>query len=151
VGAKLPPHLSPFADNDKLGYTPRRARELQAYADGKSLDQIEWSDEEVTEEAMEDDGDDPEDEEDEDQDEPEEEDEEEEEEEEEEDEEDEEGSSTKRKATGKASEDDDAGELAKMMMTKKNYRLYQRMQHSNNKKDAVSDVLRQKRRKLEKD
>ena len=30
-----------------------------------------------------------------------------------------------------------------MMMTKKNYRLYQRMQHSNNKKDAASDALRQ--------
>ena len=36
-----------FADNDKLGYTPRRAKELQAYAEGQSLDQIEWSDDEA--------------------------------------------------------------------------------------------------------
>ena len=52
--------------------------------------------------------------------------------------------------SGPAGEDDDSAELAKMMMSKKNYRLYQRMQHSNKKKTDASEALRQKRRKLRK-
>ena len=47
-------------------------------------------------------------------------------------------------------EGDDSAELAKMIMSKKNYRLYQRMQHSNKKKTDASEALRQKRRKLRK-
>ena len=45
----------------------------------------------------------------------------------------------------------ESAELAKMIMSKKNYRLCQRMQHSNKKKKAgASEALRQKRRKLRK-
>ena len=47
-----------------------------------------------------------------------------------------------------AGEGDDSAELAKMIMSKKNYRLCQRVQHSNKKKADASDALRQKRRKL---
>ena len=45
-------------------------------------------------------------------------------------------------------EGDDSAELAKMIMSKKSYRLCQRVQDNNKKKADASGALRQKRRKL---
>eukprot|EP00164_Ancoracysta_twista_P008898 GFYU01013003.1.p1 GENE.GFYU01013003.1~~GFYU01013003.1.p1 ORF type:complete len:132 (-),score=69.92 GFYU01013003.1:317-676(-) len=59
------------------------------------------------------------------------------------------GSTTKRKRAGK-SDDVEEKELAKMMMTKKNKRLYDRMQYGIEKKQAEIDKLHKKRKAAEK-
>ena len=151
VGVKLPPHLSPFIDNEKLGYIPRRAKELSAYSEGKSLADIEWSEDEGDEVMNEDeeeaveavgssnstddesdgsqDTDGPSvvvDEE-------------------EGEEEVEIGEKRKRKEAEDAEVEE--ADLAKMMMSKKHHRLYNRMQYGLNKNSEVNENLRTKRRK----
>eukprot|EP01048_Picozoa_sp_COSAG05_P006441 COSAG05_NODE_417_length_10026_cov_189.415634_1_plen_505_part_00 len=176
AGQKLPPHLSPFVDNAKQGYVPRRQKELDAYKEGKSLDQIEWSDEEDAEKEEEvdedaDDGDEEEvarrmsaagkrkrSQEEEGQEEEEEEGGEEEKLAAEEDEDDQEDADEDQEQLKAADSDEDEDnmaqkekELAIMAMTKKNYRLYQRMQHGIAKKSEEAEVLKSKRRKLKKE
>ncbi|PRT54299.1 Pescadillo [Wickerhamiella sorbophila] len=55
-----------------------------------------------------------------------------------------------KKRSAKVSKEDEEKELRKMMMTSKQKKLYGRMQHGNDKKQAREDKLRSKRRKLEK-
>ncbi|CCX06855.1 ribosome biogenesis protein Pescadillo [Pyronema domesticum] len=56
----------------------------------------------------------------------------------------------KNKKTKAQREAEEVKEMQKIMMTKKKRKLYEKMQYSNNKKEEATNVLRQKRRKLEK-
>ncbi|KAG7391044.1 mRNA-binding ribosome synthesis protein [Phytophthora boehmeriae] len=175
-GAELPPHLSPFVNDDHEGYTPEYRKELEKL---KSASQVlrevgavgdegasDSEDEDNQEEAYaadlkaELDGKADEENSDDDDDEEEEEEEDAEEEEEEEEEQKEKPSSLKRKADSVTSEkkskrakkEEEAAELkelAKTMMSKKSKRLYDRMQYGLGKKADKIQKLEDKRAKLE--
>eukprot|EP00474_Spongospora_subterranea_P010627 CRZ11085.1 hypothetical protein [Spongospora subterranea] len=138
VGMSLPPHLSPFVDDAAEGYVPTQRKTLESWALGKStMDAIAECANDIESDEPESSS---------------------------EDEEDKEGEDDKSVAVEKAKpkkrsrgEVKDIGEsaseekdLAKIMMTNKNKRLYSRMQYGINEKKTANAVLDAKRRKIEK-
>lgn len=143
VGSELPPHLSPWVDDEEEGYKPAYAEEIECLKNGQPLpeamdedmeeeedveerEQIETQDSSSNEENVSDneegEGDD-------------------------EDEED-----IKNKAIEKKKKDEEESKrLAKTMMSKKAARLYGRMQHGINKKQEAIEELQRKRKALEYD
>jgi pescadillo protein len=134
VGATLPPHLSPWVDNEKEGYTPRYAEEVERMKKGEEIyeedkegdraEDGEESEDEVVPEAAASDSDD--------------------------EEEDEEKADAEQKKK-KEARMDDPKELAKGMMSKKAARLYGRMQHGLNERQSFIDNLEAKRATIEKE
>jgi pescadillo protein len=158
VGSALPPHLSPWVDDKEEGYVPKYKEEIERLKNGEMLDNddeqqpqaavdagasgdesLSESEEQATSAAKvlqkvdEGEGDESEDGSSES------------EEEEEEDDEEAELKAVKKKQT----EDDEAAQLAKALMSKKAARLYGRMQHGIAQKQAKVDNLHKKRREIE--
>lgn len=155
VGSKeLPPHLSPWVDDSEEGYVPKYREDIEKLRNGEMLDdegeeearviknddQKESSSEEEEEEEQqkarvltkdtEADGDENENE--------------------SSSEEDEDDEEAERKANKKKlTEDEEAAQLAKALMSKKSARLYGRMQHGIAQKQAKVDNLHKKRREIE--
>jgi pescadillo protein len=141
VGVTLPPHLSPWVDNDEEGYKPAYLQEIEKLKNGEPIEEIEEELAEVENDvdsikdednkaSKEDD------------------DEEEEEVEEDSDEDDEE----KRKASAekkRKKDEKEAHELAKSMMSRKAAFLYGRMQHGIANKKAKVEALENRRREIE--
>jgi pescadillo protein len=50
-GVSLPPHLSPFVDLEKTNYVPKRAHEIQALKEGKSVAELDKEEEMAVEES----------------------------------------------------------------------------------------------------
>ena len=152
IGAALPPHLSPWVNNDEEGYKPAYAEEIEKLKNGELLSDDEEMDtseprgvdsneedaESVDEQSI-----------DEEEKESSEEDEDDDEEEEEEEEEEDESEKLKSSNKKKQKEDDEAKELAKLMMSKKAKRLYGRMQYGIAEKQAKVDLLKRKREEIE--
>lgn len=145
VGAELPPHLSPWVDNKEEGYTPAYAEEIECLkngivmpsettkeehiaSDGKSESEFEDSEESEKESDASEDV---------------------EMEEEEEEEEEDEKQLAEKTAKRKQKEEEEAKALAKTMMSKKGARLYGRMQHGLEKKQAAVDLLHKRRKEIE--
>ena len=135
VGAALPPHLSPWINNDEEGYKPAYAEQIEKLKNGELLsddDEEMTSSEPVDVAVKSDDSSENDSEEDDSSDE-------------------EENEAEKLKASKKKrqSEDDEAKELAKLMMSKKAKRLYGRMQYGMAEKQAKVDLLKSKREEIE--
>jgi pescadillo protein len=140
VGKSLPPHLSPWVDNDEEGYKPAYAEVIEKLKRGEVVDEdakedddsivvdaIEEDEPEVVDEAEESDG----------------------ESEEESNEEDKKKEIKKKKARAKKrreQEEKEAHELAKSMMSRKASHLYGRMQHGISKKEDKIQKLEDRRR-----
>mmetsp|Transcript_32901 Transcript_32901/g.94480 ORF Transcript_32901/g.94480 Transcript_32901/m.94480 type:complete len:690 (-) Transcript_32901:71-2140(-) len=145
VGVALPPHLSPWVDNEEEGYKPAYAEEIERLKNGESITQMsdemeaeEAADVEDTSEKSEGDGSQSEA------------DAESEEEGEEESEDEDEAPVKKERAKKKRKkEEDEAHALAKTMMSRKASHLYGRMQHGIEKKKASVDALKTRRREIE--
>jgi len=130
VGVKLPPHLSPWVDNEAEGYTPRYAEEIAMIKRGEEFEEEEVVEEEeavVEEEGSEEESG------------------------EESGEESDDEVVEKKLQQMKEAKMDDPKELAKTMMSKKAARLYGRMQHGLNERQSHIDNLENKRAKIEKD
>ena len=150
VGAALPPHLSPWVDDEEEGYKPAYAEEVERLKNGEAVDihatavvavgersGMEGDGDEDSNESGGDgssrtDDDDGRDEENIDS-----------------EEEDEDVKAEKLKKR-KLAEEEETKELAKMMMSKKAARLYGRMQHGLDKKQEKIEELQRRRRELEK-
>jgi pescadillo protein len=150
VGASLPPHLSPWVDNEEEGYKPQYAEEIERLKNGEPVESesvqsdaeveptedIDGPDSEIDEENVEkaktqhsDDDD---------------------EEEEADDEENEDDDRLKeRRERKRKQEEEEEHRLAKSMMNRKAAHLYGRMQHGIAKKKAKVDVLHQRRQELD--
>jgi pescadillo protein len=150
VGASLPPHLSPWVDNEEEGYKPQYAEEIERLKNGEPVESesvqsdaeveptedIDGPDSEIDEENVEkaktqhsDDDD---------------------EEEEADDEENEDDDRLKeRRERKRKQEEEEEHRLAKSMMNRKAAHLYGRMQHGIAKKKAKVDVLHQRRHELD--
>lgn len=138
VGATLPPHLSPWVDDEEEGYKPKYAKEIEKLKNGEPLDASEDEEEEVPTEAFVGNIDGPPKEE------PSQSSSEEEKEEESEDE------TVKSKRDHKRKKDEqEAHDLAKTMMSRKATHLYGRMQHGIAKKQAKVEKLHQRRKDLD--
>merc|ERR1712070_330474 len=141
IGKPLPPHLSPWVDNDEEGYKPAYAEVIEKLKRGEVVDESEKeeddsvsvdADEKSDTEVADEDSDS------------------------EEEEEEEEGNDKKRKEDLKKKkarakkrreeEEREAHELAKSMMSRKAAHLYGRMQHGISKKQAKIDDLESRRR-----
>lgn len=146
IGVELPPHLSPWVDNGEEGYTPSYAEEIEclkngtalpssakdeSVGDGATSDAESISAKENDEEGSASDKDDSS------------------EEEEEVDEEEDDKQREKKAAKRKQREEDEAKALAKTMMSKKGARLYGRMQHGLEKKQAAVELLHKRRKDIE--
>eukprot|EP01006_Ploeotia_vitrea_P050545 TRINITY_DN67474_c3_g1_i1.p1 TRINITY_DN67474_c3_g1~~TRINITY_DN67474_c3_g1_i1.p1 ORF type:complete len:641 (-),score=414.11 TRINITY_DN67474_c3_g1_i1:69-1991(-) len=152
VGAALPPHLSPFVDDEKEGYVPKQRQVLAkwgAAANGQSVDDEDDVDDDEEEEgdSGNEDGDSDQDESDDDDDGDESDDEDKEDDDEEEEEQ---PKKKKQKKNKKRKREEEAKELAKIMMPKKDRRLYQRMQYGIKKKADANAKLEARRVALEK-
>jgi len=143
IGSSLPPHLSPWVNNEEEGYKPAYAEQIERMKNGEALSasEDEAMDEDRTGEAekaadskedlaaSEDEGEDSDD---------------------DSDESDEEKEISPEKVQKKLkAQDDEAKELAKLMMSKKAKRLYGRMQHGIAAKKATADLLHKKRKEIE--
>lgn len=148
VGATLPPHLSPWVDNEEEGYKPAYAEEIERLKNGEpaiieepeesaKVDETasEASEEEARAESMDEDPN-----------------------KEDSDEEEEEVVDKKKLEARKAKaakrrreEEEEAHALAKTMMSRKASHLYGRMQHGISKRKAKVESLQNRRRELEKD
>jgi pescadillo len=138
VGATLPPHLSPWVDNEEEGYKPAYAEEIERLKNGESIEDIDEmpNNPVITEDQSESSGDEKGDEEEESSS--------------EEDDEEEDAEAKKAKAEKKRKrEEDEAHALAKSMMSKKAAHLYGRMQHGIAKKKASVDELKNRRKEIE--
>ena len=143
VGATLPPHLSPWVDNEEEGYKPAYAEEIERLKLGESVDDMAEDQEasEAEEEADEGDGEAAEEES-------------EEEEDEEEDDDDKKDDEKKKKRNKKRKaqvkkEEDEAYQLAKSMMSRKAAHLYGRMQHGLAQKKQKVEELQKRRKEIE--
>ena len=152
VGATLPPHLSPWVDDEEEGYKPAYAEEIERLKNGEHIE-VEEDEEEVeveeddevdeqpkakrsktvpdekkveakVEEEVEEDMEDDHDEEEED-------------------------VKVAKAAKKKAKQDEETHDLAKVMMSKKASRLYGRMQLGISKKQAKVDDLKERRKESE--
>ncbi|GKY96137.1 hypothetical protein MPSEU_000573800 [Mayamaea pseudoterrestris] len=143
VGASLPPHLSPWVDNDEEGYKPAYAEEIERLKNGEDPLTIELMEVEATtvdqpglneltstgeklvddnEEVLVDESDD----------------------------EDDDPEEKKRRADRRRQkEEEEAQRLAKTMMSKKATHLYNRMQHGLAQKKEKVEILHQRRREIE--
>lgn len=144
VGERLPPHLSPWVDNEEEGYTPTYAKEVERLKNGGEV--MDEADEEqddsmyvndsekneIEEQGIAEEGADNDD----------------------EDEDVSEGEEQDHKKTIKQSakrihrEEKEAHELAKSMMSRKAAHLYGRMQHGISKKKAKIEDLNNRRREI---
>lgn len=138
VGAELPPHLSPWVDDEEEGYKPAYAEEIERLKNGEPARPVDVETEpELAEESPDSTPEDiqasDEDEED-------------------------EGADLeskmdnedvlKRQQKKRKKEEDEAHELAKTMMSRKASHLYNRMQHGIAQKQAKVDMLSQRRKDL---
>jgi len=139
VGKSLPPHLSPWVDNEEEGYKPAYAEEIDRLKNGEVIEEADKEeDDSIAVEADEVTHDDDENEDvsevdDDDED----------------DEDDKKEDTKKKKARAKKrreEEEKEAHELAKSMMSRKAAHLYGRMQHGISKKQARVEDLEIKRR-----
>jgi len=143
MGKSLPPHLSPWVDNEEEGYTPAYAEEITKLKNGETIEEADEEDHDSTDADNDEESDsvdggvekitekeDVEESED------------------EEDSDDEEKEEIKmvRAAKRRDQEEKEAHELAKSMMSRKAAHLYGRMQHGISKKQAKVDVLNNRRR-----
>jgi len=147
IGVNLPPHLSPWVNNEDEGYTPAYAEEIECLKNGTAIpslqmdlesneDDVDATSESEAEESideMESNGEKQSSSESE----------------EEEEEEEEEHGLKNKKAQQKQKEEEEAKALAKTMMSKKGARLYGRMQHGIEKKQAAVDLLQKRRKDIE--
>jgi pescadillo len=137
VGAELPPHLSPWVDDEEEGYKPAYAEEVEMIKNGQVIpDKMNLLEDEDVDENNHSDGTDDEDMNEND-------------EEEIEEEEEEEETKERSRAIRKQKEDEEAKILAKTMMSKKATRLYGRMQHGLEKKKASVELLQMRRRDID--
>lgn len=146
VGAALPPHLSPWVNDDEEGYKPAYKEQIEKMKNGELLSEdedadiavhnIEKSSKGIDQNSLEEEESDKT----EDQSSSEE----------ESDPSDEEVEESKEIIEKRRKrEDDEAKELAKLMMSKKAKRLYGRMQHGIAEKKAKVDILKRKREEIE--
>lgn len=146
VGAALPPHLSPWVNDDEEGYKPAYKEQIEKMKNGELLSEdedadiavhnIEKSSKGIDQNSVEEEESDKS----EDQSSSEE----------ENDPSDEEVEESKEIIEKRRKrEDDEAKELAKLMMSKKAKRLYGRMQHGIAEKKAKVDILKRKREEIE--
>jgi pescadillo protein len=136
VGAALPPHLSPWVDDEEEGYKPQYAEEIEKLKNGETIE-TEAGDTEIAEES------------DSESDKEEEEEESSAEEEKEESEEEVDEEEAKKRAEKKRLRDEkETHALAKTMMSRKASHLYGRMQHGIAKKKAKVDTLNSRRKEL---
>mmetsp|Transcript_36313 Transcript_36313/g.79428 ORF Transcript_36313/g.79428 Transcript_36313/m.79428 type:complete len:700 (-) Transcript_36313:40-2139(-) len=147
VGATLPPHLSPWVDDEEEGYKPAYAEEVERLKNGEVIDteatvaaglvddsgdETSADDEDKKEndksdgEAIVESSDDHSDSEEED-----------------------DGVKAEKMKKRKRAEEEETKELAKMMMSKKAARLYGRMQHGLDQKAKKVEDLQQRRKDLE--
>jgi pescadillo protein len=148
IGVSLPPHLSPWVDNEEEGYKPAYAEEIEKLKNGESVDDREMEDASSDVPEMEDDDDEQDDEE---------EDELEEEAHEDADsdkEEEEEPAiksikKTKSKKDRQREVEEEAHALAKTMMSRKAAHLYGRMQYGIAGKQAKIDALHKRRAEID--
>lgn len=148
VGSPLPPHLSPWVDNEEEGYKPAYAEQIEKLKNGEAVD-LDAEDQEmdsdsdeakVQENASNDEGSDSE------------QGKEEESSDEEEEEKEDKKSLKKKKERAdkrKRKEDEETHALAKSMMSRKAAHLYGRMQHGIAKRQAKVDTLKSRRKELE--
>lgn len=143
VATELPPHLSPWVNDEEEGYKPAYAEIIERLKNGEVVDDAELDaaveandrdepieDDDVSEENVPDDaGNKTEEESDED--------------------EPDEKEVEKKKLKRKKLEDEEAHELARVMMSKKASRLYGRMQHGIEQKNAKKELLHEKRKEFE--
>ena len=142
VGASLPPHLSPWVDNDEEGYTPAYAEEISRLKNGEDPVVIESVEAEfdvnkdgsedastaelasLDDEKHEDEASDDSEEEDEDE-------------------------KERRAERRRTKEEEEAKRLAKTMMSKKATHLYNRMQHGLAQKKEKVEALHQRRKDID--
>ncbi len=153
IGKELPPHLSPFVNDDEEGYKPKYAEEIERLKNGEEICELEQEEASISslceeenqfveqkpedineqmDEAAESDSEEEEDEE-----------------KEEEEEEEINHPLNEVKMKTKQEKDDEAKELAKLMMSKKATRLYGRMQHGLAQKQEKVANLERKRKDIE--
>jgi len=133
VGADLPPHLSPWVDDEEEGYKPAYAEEIERLKNGETAEDAAKTDLEEIKEHVDEKSDADTDMEDE--------------EEPEEEEEEEVVAEKAKKAEVKREKEEK--DMAKVMMGRKAARLYSRMQHGIAEKQSNVDVLRSRRKDIE--
>lgn len=144
VGATLPPHLSPWVDDEEEGYKPKYAEEIERLKNGESVDpeeNMETDDatgkSEESAKVVSEDIEEPPKEKEESSDEPEDE------------EEEDEAKLQARKDRKRKKDEEEAHKLAKTMMNRKAAHLYGRMQHGIARKQAKVDELHKRRKELD--
>ena len=150
MGAPLPPHLSPWVDNEEQGYKPAYAEEIERLKLGESAEDVEMQEEEKEGSSESESEDKEEEEEEEDQDTSDEEEEEEEEEEEPVGEKKKQKKRSKKKRKAETTNpDEEAHELARSMMSRKAAHLYGRMQRGIAQKKQKAEDLQRRRKEIE--
>ncbi|CAB9516843.1 Pescadillo homolog [Seminavis robusta] len=160
VGVTLPPHLSPWVDDEEEGYKPAYAEYIERLKNGESVEEIEAEEleakilaskkeqeDESSSEDEENENDNRKAEDEEPQNDKDDEEEEDEEQSEESDQDEEKAKKNKNKKRKK--EEDEAHDLAKVMMSRKASRLYGRMQRGIAQKKASVEILHKRRKALD--
>ena len=135
IGVSLPPHLSPWVNDEEEGYKPKYREDIERLMNGEMVDdEAEEEDDVVGTETIEKDEKDGSDNNDKPSDK-------------EESEDDDEEETTKKSSTENEEEENKA--LAKLMMSKKAKRLYGRMQHGIQEKQKNVETLERKRKEVD--